>query len=446
MDPLLENILQSLLEAARNRDLDPDIRERNAPMVTLFDNTLTRLVEAAEHLDLDPGFLEKLKKALEMTQARLSIRMDDGSTKCFLAFRCRYDDSLGPTKGGIRFHQQVNADEVMALALMMTSKCAVMDLPFGGAKGGVMVDPHSLSNMEHERLSRAFIRAFAHGIGPDRDIPAPDVGTNEKTMAWMMDEYSTIVGKRTPAVITGKPVALGGSLGRDDATARGAYNIMQDKAHTLGLERGARVAIQGFGNAGMHMAQLLDAAGYKIVAVSDSKGAVHAPAGFDIGELLAAKRCGSVINMAGSAGVSEILGDELLAVDCEVLVLAALENMVHKGNAGSIKARLIVELANGPVTPEADEILKAMNVVILPDILANAGGVTVSYFEWVQNREGNRWTLDQVHARLKTAMEREAEAVWAYAREKNITLRTAAYVLALSRIAAAMEALGTEKF
>ncbi|NKJ71972.1 glutamate dehydrogenase [Rhizobium leguminosarum bv. viciae] len=415
-------------------------------MVTLFDNTLTRLVEAAEHLDLDPGFLEKLKKALEMTQARLSIRMDDGSTKCFLAFRCRYDDSLGPTKGGIRFHQQVNADEVMALALMMTSKCAVMDLPFGGAKGGVMVDPHSLSNMEHERLSRAFIRAFAHGIGPDRDIPAPDVGTNEKTMAWMMDEYSTIVGKRTPAVITGKPVALGGSLGRDDATARGAYNIMQDKAHTLGLERGARVAIQGFGNAGMHMAQLLDAAGYKIVAVSDSKGAVHAPAGFDIGELLAAKRCGSVINMAGSAGVSEILGDELLAVDCEVLVLAALENMVHKGNAGSIKARLIVELANGPVTPEADEILKAMNVVILPDILANAGGVTVSYFEWVQNREGNRWTLDQVHARLKTAMEREAEAVWAYAREKNITLRTAAYVLALSRIAAAMEALGTEKF
>ncbi|MBY5364974.1 Glu/Leu/Phe/Val family dehydrogenase [Rhizobium leguminosarum] len=415
-------------------------------MATLFDNTLTRLIEAAEHLDLDPGFLEKLKKALEMTQARLSIRMDDGSTKCFLAFRCRYDDSLGPTKGGIRFHQQVNADEVMALALMMTSKCAVMDLPFGGAKGGVMVDPHSLSNMEHERLSRAFIRAFAHGIGPDRDIPAPDVGTNEKTMAWMMDEYSTIVGKRTPAVITGKPVALGGSLGRDDATARGAYNIMQDKAHTLGLERGARVAIQGFGNAGMHMAQLLDAAGYKIVAVSDSKGAVHAPAGFDIGELLAAKRCGSVINMAGSAGVSEILGDELLAVDCEVLVLAALENMVHKGNAGSIKARLIVELANGPVTPEADEILKAMNVVILPDILANAGGVTVSYFEWVQNREGNRWTLDQVHARLKTAMEREAEAVWAYAREKNITLRTAAYVLALSRIAAAMEALGTEKF
>ncbi|MBY2925959.1 Glu/Leu/Phe/Val dehydrogenase [Rhizobium leguminosarum] len=416
-------------------------------MATLFDNTLKRLIEAAEHLDLDPRFLEKLKNPLEMTQARLPVRMDDGSTKSFLAFRCRYDDSLGPTKGGIRFHRQVNADEVMALALMMTSKCAVMELPFGGAKGGVMVDPHSLSNMEHERLSRTYVRAFAGVIGPDRDIPAPDVGTNEKTMAWMMDEYSTIVGKRTPAVITGKPVALGGSLGRDDATARGAYNIIEHKARTLGLKRGARVAIQGFGNAGMHMAQLMAADGYKIVAASDSKGAVHAPAGFDIGELLAAKlHGGNVTSMAGSAGVSEIPGDELLAVDCEVLVLAALENMVHKGNAGSIKARLIVELANGPVTPEADEVLKAMNVVILPDILANAGGVTVSYFEWVQNREGERWTLDQVHARLKTAMEREADAVWAYAREKNITLRTAAYVLALSRIAAAMEALGTDKF
>ncbi|MFF0923730.1 Glu/Leu/Phe/Val dehydrogenase [Rhizobium leguminosarum] len=416
-------------------------------MATLFDNTLKRLIEAAEHLDLDPGFLEKLKNALEMTQARLSIRMDDGSTKCFLAFRCRYDDSLGPTKGGIRFHPDVNADEVMALALMMTSKCAVMDLPFGGGKGGVKVDPRGLSNTEQERLSRAYVRAFAGVIGPDRDIPAPDVGTNEKTMAWMMDEYSTIVGKRTPAVITGKPVALGGSLGRDDATARGAYNIMQDKAHTLGLERGARVAIQGFGNAGMHMAQLLDAAGYKIVAVSDSKSAVHAPASFDIGELLAAKRCGgSVTSMAGSAGASEIPGDALVAVECEVLALAALENMVHKGNAGSIKASVIVELANGPITPEADEILKAMSVVILPDILANAGGVTVSYFEWLQNRQGDRWTLDQVHARLKTAMEKEAEAVWAYAREKNITLRTAAYVLALSRIAEAMEALGTDKF
>ncbi len=412
---------------------------------SLFENTLKRVLEAAEHLDLDPSVLEKLKHALEMTHARLPIRMDDGSIISFPAWRCRYDDRRGPTKGGIRFHPQVNADEVIALALMMTSKCAVMDLPFGGAKGGVMVDPRSLSKTELERLARAYIRAFAHVIGPNRDIPAPDVGTNETTMAWMMDEYSTIVGEKTPAVITGKPVALGGSLGRDDATARGGYYIMQHKAQVVGLKHGTRVAIQGFGNAGQHFAQMADAGGYKIVAVSDSKGAVYAPAGFNIDELLAAKLDGgSVTSMAGSPGVTLISGDALVSVDCEVLVLAALENMVHKGNAESIKARLIVELANGPVTPEADEILKAMNVVILPDILANAGGVTVSYFEWVQNRQGDRWTLEQVHARLKTMMEKEAEAVWAYARNKNIPLRTAAYVLALARIAAAMEALGTQ--
>ncbi|MEY9381673.1 glutamate dehydrogenase (NADP+) [Rhizobium leguminosarum] len=412
---------------------------------SLFENTLKRVLEAAEHLDLDPSVLEKLKQALEMTQARLSIRMDDGSTKSFLAFRCRYDDSLGPTKGGIRYHPQVNADEVMALALMMTSKCAVMDLPFGGAKGGVKVEPRSLSNTELERLARAYIRAFARVIGPDRDIPAPDVATNEWTMAWMMDEYSTIVGKRTPSMITGKPVVLGGSLGRDDATARGGYNIMKHKAGTLGLKRGHRVVIVGVGNAGKHMAQLLAADGYKIVGAGDSKGAVHVQDGLDIGELLAAKRHGSVTSIAGSAGVSEIPRDALLAVECEILVLAGIENTVHEGNAGSIKARLIVELANGPITPEADEILSAMDVVILPDILANAGGVTVSYFEWVQNRQGERWTLEQVHERLKTAMEREADAVWAYARDKNITLRTAAYVLALSRIAAAMEALDVEE-
>lgn len=442
MNPLPENILQCLLETARDLDLDPDIRERNTPMASFFDNTLKRVLEAAKYLDLNPIVLEKLKLALEMTQARLSIRMDDGSIKSFPAWRCRYDDSCGPTKGGIRFHPDVNADEVTALALMMTVKCSVMDLPLGGGKGGVKVDPRGLSVREQERLARSYIRAFAHIIGPTRDVPAPDVGTNETTMAWMMDEYSTIVGKKTPEVITGKPVALGGSLGRDDATARGAYYIMRYKADALGLKHGARVAIQGFGNAGQHMAQLLADDGNLIVSVSDSKGAVHAPAGLDVSELRAAKRHGeSVTSVAGSAGVEEISGDELLAIDCDVLVLAAVENTVHEGNAGSIKAPLIIELANGPITPEADEILEARNVLILPDILANAGGVTVSFYEWVQNRQGDRWTLEQVHARLKTMMEKQAEAVCAYARDKKITLRKAAYVLALARIAAAMEAL-----
>ncbi|NNH67663.1 Glu/Leu/Phe/Val dehydrogenase [Rhizobium laguerreae] len=400
-------------------------------MASLFENTLKRVWEAAKHLDLNPTVLEKLKLALEMTHARLSIRMDDGSIKSFPAWRCRYDDSRGPTKGGIRFHHQVTVDEVEALALMMTIKCALMDLPLGGAKGGVKVDPRGLSNTELERLARAFIRALAHVIGPDRDIPAPDVGTNETTMAWMTDEYSTIVGKKTPEVITGKPVALGGSLGRDDATARGAYYIMRYKADAPGLKHGAQVvAIQGFGNAGQHIAKLLAADGCRIVAVSDSKGAVYAPAGLNIGELLAAKLDGgSVTSMAGSPGVTLISGDALLAVECEILVLAALENMVHKGNAGSIKAGVIVELANGPITPEADEILEAMNIVILPHILANAGGVTVSFYELVQNRQGEQWTLDEVHARLKTTMEKQADAVWAHAQDKNITLRTAAYLL-----------------
>ncbi|WP_041472662.1 Glu/Leu/Phe/Val family dehydrogenase [Rhizobium leguminosarum] len=415
-------------------------------MATLFDHTLGRLIEATKHLDLDPSVLEKLKQPLETTQVRLPIRMDDGTTKTFTGWRCRYDDSLGPTKGGIRFYPHVNAGEVEGLALTMTVKCAVMNLPFGGAKGAVKVDPGSLSNTEIERLSRAFMRSCANVIGPNRDIPAPDVGTNETTMAWMMDEYSTIVGKRTPAVITGKPVVLGGSLGRDDATARGAYYIIQYKADTLGLEPGATVAIQGFGNAGKNFAKLADALGCKIVAVSDSKGAIHAPAGLDYGELLAAKRRGSVINMAGSAGVSEIPGDALVAVECNLLALAALENMVHKDNARSVRAYVIVELGNGPVTPEADEILEDMQVKILPDILANAGGVTVSYFEWLQNCQGESWSLEEVHERLKTMMEMEADAVWAYALKRDITLRKAANVLALSRIGAAMAALGTDRF
>jgi glutamate dehydrogenase (NADP+) len=422
------------------------VKNREKMMSSMLKNALGRVAEAARHLDLDPGVLEKLENPRETTQARQTIRMDDGSSKSFLAWRCRYDDTLGPTKGGIRFHPQVNADEVETLALLMTLKCAVMDLPFGGGKGGVKVDPRSLSNRELERLARGYIQSFARVIGPNRDIPAPDVATNEMIMAWMMDEYSTIVGEVTPAVITGKPVALGGSLGRDDATARGAYYIIKHKARVLGLKPGARVAIQGFGNAGKYIAQLLAADGYVIVAVSDSKGAVHAPAGLDIGELLAAKVCGSVTGIAGSAGVSELAGDALVSVECDLLVLAALEDMVHKGNAASVKARFIVELANGPVTPEADEILKAGNVVILPDILANAGGVTVSYFEWVQNRQGEHWTLKEVHGRLKTKMGREADAVWAYARDKGITLRSAAYVHALSRLSIAMEARGTQKF
>ena len=413
---------------------------------SMLDQALTRLDEAARHLDLDADVLEKLKYPRETTKVRLMIRMDDGSRKSFMAWRCRYDDTRGPTKGGIRFHPDSTMEEVETLAFWMTFKCAVMNLPYGGGKGAVQVDPHTLSKTELERLSRAYVQAFSKIIGPDRDIPAPDVYTNSMVMGWMADEYASIVGEATPAVITGKPIALGGSLGRDDATARGGYYLVQRLATKLGLEPGARVAIQGFGNAGQHIARLLAADGYSIVAASDSKGAIHCPSGLDIGMLLAAKGQGSVTGLAGSDGISALPAEDLVSVDCELLVPAALEDMIHEGNASSVKARVVLELANGPLTPEADEILATKNIVVLPDILANAGGVTVSYFEWVQNRQGYYWPVEDVHARLKSMMEREGNAIWDLAQGKGITLRSAAYVHALARLAGAIEAHGTQQF
>ncbi|NKM36680.1 Glu/Leu/Phe/Val family dehydrogenase [Rhizobium laguerreae] len=413
-------------------------------MTSKLEKALARLVAAAKHLNIDTTILERLEFPQETTHARLTIRMDDGSLKSFRAWRCRYDDSRGPTKGGIRYHPSVTADEVETLAFLMTVKCAVMKLPLGGGKGGVQIDPRHLSKIELERLARGYVQNFAKVIGPNRDIPAPDVNTNAMTMAWMADEYASIVGERTPAVITGKPISLGGSLGRDDATARGGYYLLQFLAKGLGFTQGARAAIQGFGNAGSHMAQLLESAGYKVVAVSDSKGAIYCPAGLDIKKLNAAKeRNGSVTKLAGSDGVSRIAAGELVSVECDLLVLAALEDMVHAGNAANVKAAIILELANSPITPEADEILKSKNIIVLPDILANAGGVAVSYFEWVQNRQGDYWAIEDIHARLKTMMEEEGAAILACAKDKNITLRSAAYVRALSRLVEAIEAKGT---
>jgi glutamate dehydrogenase (NADP+) len=413
----------------------------------MLDQALTRLDEAARQLDLDADVLEKLKYPRETTKVRLMIRMDDGSRKSFMAWRCRYDDTRGPTKGGIRFHPDSTDEEVETLAFWMTFKCAVMNLPYGGGKGAVRVDPHGLSKAELERLSRAYIQAFSQIIGPDRDIPAPDVYTNSMIMGWMADEYSSIVGQSTPAVITGKPIALGGSLGRDDATARGGYYLVRHLSKELGVRPGARVAIQGFGNAGQHIARLLADDGYAIVAVSDSQGAVQAPGGLDVRNLIAAKQNGSsVASLAGTGGASRLAANDLIAVDCDLLVPAALEDMIHKDNADSVKARVVLELANGPITPEADAILAGKNVVVLPDILANAGGVTVSYFEWVQNRQGYYWTVEEVHSRLKTMMEQEGRAIWAQAQERGVTMRRAAYVHALKRLAGAIEAHGTQKF
>ncbi|MFT0891245.1 Glu/Leu/Phe/Val family dehydrogenase [Pseudochelatococcus sp. G4_1912] len=417
------------------------------PHHSLLDLALVRLDEAAGYLEVDPDVIEKLQYPRETTKVRLMIRMDDGSRKSFLAWRCRYDDTRGPTKGGIRFHPDSNEDEVETLAFWMMFKCAVMNLPYGGGKGAVCVDPRKLSKAELERLSRAYIQAFARIVGPDRDIPAPDVYTNAMIMGWMADEYSQIVGQASPAVITGKPIALGGSVGRNDATARGGYYLVKDLASVLGLEGKMRVAIQGFGNAGQFIASLLAADSHQIVAVSDSTGAVYAPEGLDINLLLQTKADGlPVSSTAGRHGHQLINADDLVTIDADLLVPAALESMIHEGNASHIKAKVILELANGPITPEADKILAEKNITVLPDILANAGGVTVSYFEWVQNKQGYAWTLDEVHERLRTIMVREGRAIFNITQEKHVTWRTAAYIHALARLASAIEAHGTQSF
>jgi len=413
----------------------------------LLGAALVRLDEAASHLDIDPDVIEKLKYARETAKVRLMIRMDDGSRKSFLAWRCRYDDTRGPTKGGIRFHPDSSADEVETLAFWMTFKCAVMNLPYGGGKGAVQVDPRALTKAELERLSRAYIQAFARIIGPDRDIPAPDVYTNSMIMGWMADEYAQIVGHAVPAVITGKPIALGGSLGRGDATARGGYYLLRRLASELGLGENLRVAVQGFGNAGQHIARMLAEDGHRIVAVSDSSGAISRADGLDVGRLISVKDGGAgLISLAGRDDIDAITPDELVAADCDVLVPAALENMIHAKNAGAMRARVVLELANGPVDSKADALLGEKGVIVLPDILANAGGVTVSYFEWVQNRQGYAWTLAEIHDRLRAIVESEGVAIWNLSRQKKVSMRTAAYVHALGRLAEAIEAHGTQSF
>lgn len=413
----------------------------------LLDRALIRLEEAASHLQIDQDVIEKLKYPRETTKTSLLIRMDDGSRKSFLAWRCRYDDTRGPTKGGIRFHPDSTIEEVETLAFWMTFKCAVMNLPYGGGKGAVRVDPRTLSKSELERLSRAYMQAFARTVGPDRDIPAPDVYTNAMIMGWMADEYNQITGSVTPAVITGKPIALGGSLGRNDATARGGFYLVQHLAAELGLSGSRTVAIQGFGNAGQYFAELSAADGNKVVAVSDSAGAIYKADGLDVTKLIAGKNSGKrVADLAAELGATVISADDLIAVDADVLVPAALEEMITIHNAASIKAKVVVELANGPVTAEADKILTEKGVIVLPDILANAGGVTVSYFEWVQNRQGFYWDLEEIHARLKKMMEREGRAVWDIAQERKVSVRSAAYIHALGRLATAIEAHGTQPY
>jgi glutamate dehydrogenase (NADP+) len=336
----------------------------------------------------------------------------------------------------------------MALAFWMTFKCAVVNLPYGGAKGGVAVDASALSKAERERLSRAYVKAFANFIGPDRDIPAPDMYTDAMTMGWMADEYGAIVGRPSPAVITGKPLQLGGSLGRDDATGRGGYYVLRQLEKDLRVApEKSRVIVQGFGNVGYHCARMLHADGYRIIGLSDSQHAIFAPDGMDpITVMEHKKRTGSLRGAPATGRSQEMTNKSLLEQECDVLVPAAMENQIDAENAPNIKARVILEMANGPITPGGDQALNHNGVIVIPDILANAGGVTVSYFEWVQNKAGYYWTLADVHSRLKQTMEPETRRVWDLKMEKNIDMRTAAYVHALDRIGSAVTAHGGKAY
>ena len=423
---------------------------------SLFSDASQRLDEALEYASISEDAIERLKLPKSSLKVSNPVRMDDGTLRIFPGYRVRYDDTRGPTKGGIRYHQGVSIDEVQSLAFWMTFKCAVANLPFGGGKGGITVNPKELSPFELERLSRGYIDAVADFIGPDIDIPAPDVYTNQMIMGWMVDQYSIIRRQITPAVITGKPLTMGGSLGRDTATAMGAFFTIEATWPKLGLNGSpadTTVAVQGFGNAGAIIAELLFNAGYKVVAVSDSKGGIYRREGLDIPSVrqfkestrtLKAVYCeGTVCNIVEH---ETITNEELLALDVDILAPAALENQITEANARDIKAKAVYELANGPTTPGADEILRQRDVIVFPDILVNAGGVTVSYFEWVQNRQGLYWTLEKVNQRLKQMMVEETERIWAIAQEQGIAPRTAAYVHALNRIGDAVQAKGTKDY
>lgn len=407
-----------------------------------FEMAQCQMDDCAKILNLDAATHALLRKPMREIWVTLPVRMDDGSTKVFQGFRVQYNDAMGPTKGGIRFHPEETIDTVRALAAWMTWKCALMDLPLGGGKGGIICNPKEMSEGELERLSRAYIRALHPFIGPDKDIPAPDVYTTPQIMAWMMDEYSKIAGKNQFGVVTGKPLPVGGSIGRGDATARGGLYTVREAARTLGLDlKEAKIAIQGYGNAGYYAATLAqEMFGSKIIAISDSKGGVLNEEGIDPQKAKDHKnQTGSVIGLAGTKPISN---EELLELDVDILVPAALENVITKENAPNIKAKIIAELANGPTTPEADEILFKNNVHVIPDFLCNAGGVTVSYFEMVQNFYMYYWEEKEVHERLDQKMTTAYKAVLETSREFKINMRQAAYVVAVKRVAEAMKLRG----
>ncbi|MGK2850469.1 MAG: Glu/Leu/Phe/Val family dehydrogenase [Candidatus Limnocylindrales bacterium] len=396
---------------------------------------------AAERLNLDPGMRLVLREPRREFTVHFPVHMDDGSVSVFTGYRVQHNLGRGPAKGGIRYHQDVSLDEVKALAMWMSWKCAVVGIPYGGGKGGVIVDPKQLSQKELEGLTRRYFTEIEVLVGPEKDIPAPDVNTNAQIMAWMMDTYSMHAGHTVPGVVTGKPISLGGSEGRNEATARGTVFCIIEAARHRGLVLDkTRVAIQGFGNAGSIAARLISAEGATVVAVSDSTGGIHAPGGLEISKVISWKQEHGTVQ--GFPGATDITNAEVLEVDCEILIPAALENQITSHNAGNIKAGLIAEAANGPTTPDADDILFKAGKFMIPDILCNAGGVTVSYFEWVQDLNRDHWSETVVNEKLREIMVRAFSEVLAVARREQCNMRTAAYLLAVKRVADAMELRG----
>ncbi|MCZ8537380.1 MULTISPECIES: Glu/Leu/Phe/Val family dehydrogenase [Paenisporosarcina] len=406
-----------------------------AENLNLFTSTQDVIQDALNKLGYDEGMFELLKEPLRMLEVRIPIKMDDGKVKVFTGYRAQHNDAVGPTKGGVRFHPEVSEDEVKALSMWMTLKCGIVDLPYGGGKGGIICDPRQMSMNEIEKLSRGYVRAISQFVGPTKDIPAPDVFTNSQIMAWMMDEYSRIDEFNSPGFITGKPIVLGGSQGRERATAQGVTICVEEAAKKRGIDmNGARVVIQGFGNAGSFLAKFMSDAGAKVIGISDAYGALHDPNGLDIDYLLDRRDSFGTVTTLFENTISN---QELLELDCDILVPAAIENQITAENADRIRASIVVEAANGPTTTEATKILTDRGILLVPDVLASAGGVTVSYFEWVQNNQGYYWTEEEVNEKLYKKMVEAFENVYTVATTRNINMRLAAYMVGVRKTAEA---------
>jgi glutamate dehydrogenase len=403
--------------------------------LNLLTSTQVVINEALTKLGYNQEMYELLKEPLRMLTVRIPVRMDDGSVKVFTGYRAQHNDAVGPTKGGVRFHPEVDEEEVKALSMWMSLKCGIVDLPYGGGKGGIICDPRTMSMGELERLSRGYVRAISQIVGPTKDIPAPDVYTNSQIMAWMMDEYSRLREYDSPGFITGKPLVLGGSQGREKATAQGVVICIEEAAKKRGIDvNGARVIVQGFGNAGSFLAKFMHDAGAKVIGISDAYGALYNPNGLDIDYLLDRRDSfGTVTTLFENT----ITNAELLEMECDILVPAAISNQITAKNAHNIKASIVVEAANGPTTLEATKILTERGILLVPDVLASSGGVTVSYFEWVQNNQGYYWSEEEVNEKLQKVLVKSFNNVYETSQNRNVNMRLAAYMVGVRKMSEA---------